>query len=167
MKKAFQTSRKSRRATALSFPSSPTVIISRAKPPTTSSSFHPRRNCSYPCWKSFLCNCSPITSPSAAVVMSTSRAIWLNPSPWSSWPRFRYTRDMFPSFRAWLGVVLLFPAPALLPASSQTPEPTATSPLLETHFDVEKLLTEPQLISIPALIPVSQFARHYFQPPPS
>jgi len=70
---------------------------------------------------------------------------------------------MFPSFRAWLGVVLLFIAPALLPTSAQTPEPTATSPVREIHVDGEKLLTEAQVISITGLIPGAQIGRNDLQ----
>ena len=58
--------------------------ISPAKPPTTSSNCRRRRNYSRRCWRSFLCNFSPITSPCAAAATSTNHAILRNPSPSNS-----------------------------------------------------------------------------------
>src|SRR3981081_4338112 len=137
-------------------------IISPAKPPITSSSFRPRRSCSCRCWKSFLSNCSPITSLCAAVAPATSRATWPNPSPWSSRARFRYYRNMVRYFRAHLGTLLLLLLPAGFPAVAQTPDAT-TAPLREVHADGEKLLTEAQVIAITALVPGTQIGRNDLQ----
>src|SRR5271169_4223178 len=151
MRRASLTSRKSKRATASLFPSSPTAIISRAKLPTTSSSFRPRRNCSCRCWKLSRSSCSPITSLCDAAATSTSRATLPSPSPWSSQARFRYYRGMLPCCRPCLGATLLLLLPAAFPAPAQTPEPATTSPLREVHVEGEKFLTEAQVIAITGL----------------
>src|SRR6266480_7046780 len=89
MKRAYPTSRKSKRATASSSLSLPATTNLRAKLPTTSSSSRRLRSCSRPCSKSSLYSCSPITLPCAAVAMSTSRAISRNLSPSSNRRWFR------------------------------------------------------------------------------
>jgi len=141
MKKAFQTSRKSRRATALSFPSSPTEIVSRAKPRPTSSSFRPPGT--------VVALAGNHSSAIARLSIAVRRGcdvdqprIWLNPSPWSSWPRSATLGICFPlSARgsAWS----CFHSAALFPRQPN-PEPTATSPVREITSTEEKTLTEPK-----------------------
>src|SRR5204862_1584808 len=140
----------------------PREIISRAKPPITSSKFRPRRSYSRRCWKSSLSNCSLITSRYGAVATSTSRATWPNPSPWSSQGRFRYYRNMLRYFRPGLATLLLFLLPAGFPASGQTPD-ADTAPLREVHAEGEKLLTEAQIIAITGLVAGAQIGRNDLQ----
>jgi len=66
-------------------------------------------------------------------------------------------------FRASLAASLLFVAPAFSPASAQTPEPAATSPLREVHVEGEKILTEAQIIAITGLTPGTQVGRNDLQ----
>src|SRR5882724_6533208 len=66
-------------------------------------------------------------------------------------------------FRASLAASLLFVAPAFSPASAQTPEPAATSPLREVHVEGEKILTEAQVIAITGLVPGAQIGRNDLQ----
>ena len=58
--------------------SPPKTTISRARHPTTSSSFLRRRKFSPRFWKLFPCSFWPTTSQYAVAAMSTSRAIWRN-----------------------------------------------------------------------------------------
>jgi outer membrane protein insertion porin family len=50
-----------------------------------------------------------------------------------------------------------------LPASAQTPDPVATAPLREIRAEGEKLLTEPQVISITGLVPGAQIGKNDLQ----
>src|SRR6266851_5324186 len=148
---------------ASSLPLSPPRIISLTKPPITSSSFRRPRSCSPLFWRSFLFNCSPITSPCAAVATSTSRAISRNPSPWSSRVRFRYYRDMRRHFfRALHGALALFLLTTGFRASAQTPDAAAAA-LREIHAGGEKLLTEAQVIAITGLTPAAQIGKNDLQ----
>src|ERR1700687_139613 len=94
--------------------------------------------------------------------MSTSRATWPNPSPWSSRARFRYYRNMLRHFLACLGTLLLLLLPAGFHASAQAQD-AATAPLREVHADGEKLLTEAQVIAITGLVSGAQIGRNDLQ----
>src|ERR1700694_6306006 len=94
--------------------------------------------------------------------MSTSRATWPNPSPWSSRPVCRYYRNMLRHSRACLGTLLLLLLPAGFHASAQAQD-AATAPLREVHADGEKFLTEAQVIAITGLVAGTQIGRNDLQ----
>jgi outer membrane protein assembly factor BamA len=66
-------------------------------------------------------------------------------------------------FRLCLGTAHLLLLLAGLPASAQTPDPVATAPLREIHAQGEKLLSEPQVISITGLVPGAQIGKNDLQ----
>jgi outer membrane protein assembly factor BamA len=74
-------------------------------------------------------------------------------------PSSRFSGLSRTRFNLFFSIFLL----SAFPCSAQSPEPAATAPLREIRAEGEKLLTEPQVISITGLVPGAQIGKNDLQ----